>query len=97
MSVYFEAQGITFDQVVADVKGGKIEGLRWDETSPGRNEDEVNVVQDQDYLWILRLDGEACGFKKWGENRVDEILSLLETFYRVQIVDEGELGIVHIG
>jgi hypothetical protein len=97
MSVYFQAQELSFIRVCEDIREGRIEGLWNDPDSPGRDESEVNITDGTNYLWVLDEGDNQVGFKQWGVNRTQEIIRRLQEFYGVLIRDEGSLGIMHLG
>jgi hypothetical protein len=99
MSSYFEAKGISFEQVKKDIADGKIKGIKLDNKNENNTKDEACIKQGKNFLWIMQpcVFKKGCGLKRYGGNSSEEAISILESFYNVPFRYEEDLQICHIG
>jgi hypothetical protein len=98
MSSYFEAKGVSFEQVKNDIESKKIKGIRIYK-SKDNSDAQVCIVHNKNFVWIMKpcVFEIGCGLKRWGGNNPEEIIAILESFYNVPFQYEEDLGICHIG
>jgi len=85
---------LSFNQLISDVRQGKIKNVIIDDTSEYSDENSICLAyktprakKPKTFLWAYRS-GKTVDFARYGSNVVDNILDAVGTFYTLNYTDE---------
>jgi len=97
MSTYYEIKGrkdLSLNQLIKDVKEGKIKNIIVDDTSESTNKNSIclgfktpKAKEPNACLWVYRS-GKTVDFARYGANEVENILDAISAYYKFDYTDE---------
>ena len=106
MSRYYETKEVlSLTKVINDIQSKKIDGMKIEKIEKenffGTTQVKAGrwcIGYKDEFVWLMDGVNEGTlGIKVWGDNKEKEILELLSKIYNVTILDEEDLGFLHLG
>lgn len=101
MSTYYEIKGrkdLNFNQLIKDVKEGKIKNIVVDDTSEYTTKNSIclgfktpRAKKPNAYLWAYRM-GKTVDFTRYAGNVVEIILDTICAYYKLDYTDEYDVN-----
>lgn len=102
MSIYYEAEEGDFELVKKDLEENKIDGIKIHQVKKedlGFESEKSICITDGDNFLYIREGDVFCGLglKKWGGNRPENMISILESKYDIKFISEEDMDLMHVG